>query len=91
MDYNFNAPNQEKEVTLEELSPGDFFIFKQDYVDECYTVCLVCDFGRGIDIVDNVYNCLVLDLEDNLVSFEKGYLPVVRVEPFELMTFKKVK
>lgn len=91
MDYSFDAPNQEMKVTLEELNPGDFFIFKQDYVDKCYTVYLVCDFGRGIDIEDDVYNCLVLELEDNIVRFEKGYLPVVKVEPFELMTFRKVK
>lgn len=91
MDYKFDAPNQEREVTLEELSPGDFFIFREDYVDECYTVNLVCDFGRGIDINDDIHNCLILELEDNIVRFEKGYLPVVKVEPFELMTFRKVK
>ena len=91
MDYKFEAPNKEEEVILKDLMPGEFFIFKDDYTDESYNVNLVCDFGRGIDIIDNVYNCLVLDLEDNIVRFEKENKPVVRIEPCEIMTFRKVK
>lgn len=91
MDYNFDVPKPKKEVTLKELSPGDFFIFKKDYVDEYYRINLVCDLGRGIEVIDNFYNCLVLNLGDNIVNFEKGSLPVIEVEPSTFMTFKEIK
>ena len=90
MDYSFNAPSSEKEVTLEELYPGDLFIFKEDYVDECYVVNLACDNDLGVYLPDDIAcNCLIVDLEDGLARFERGDRPVVRVEQREPITFIK--
>ena len=91
MDYVFKAPKkEEKEVVLDDLIPGEFFIFRDDYYDECYVVNLVCDNGRGVYLPnDTEYNCLIMDLEDSLVRFENKNAPVVRVKPCEIIHFKK--
>lgn len=86
MDYNFDAPKPKKEVTLEELHPGDFFIFKEDYVNECYVVNLACDNALPIYLPDNI---AIVNLEDGLARFERGDRPVVRVEQREPITFIK--
>jgi hypothetical protein len=93
MDYEFKAPKkEEEEITLKDLMPGEFFIFRDDYLDECYVVKLVCDNGRGVYLPDDTdRNCLVLDLDDSLVSFEREDDPVVKVEPCEPITFRKEK
>lgn len=93
MDYKFEAPKAEEEITLKDLKPGEFFIFKDEYDDECYEVHLVCDNGRGVYLPDDTdRDCLILDLEDSLVWFGNKYKSVVRVEPCEMiMTFRKVK
>lgn len=90
MDYKFKAP-REKEITLKDLEPGEFFIFKDDYNDECYVVNLVCEVGIGIETSYSDDDRLVLDLEDGLARFKRGYTPVVRVEPCEIITFRKVE
>lgn len=92
MDYKFEAPREEEEIILKDLEPGEFFIFKDDYDDKCYVINLVCENGRGVYLPDNTdRNCLVLDLEDSLVRFERETSPVVRVEPCEPITFRKEK